>query len=116
VIDYDTSTGTLYLPKDYPPPRGGNYPDPFTEDERYEDDKRLLASPRFHQQNVYAIIMRTLSRFEFALGRRVAWGFEGHQIHVAPHAFPDANAFYSESDRALLFGYFTPPAFEGEES
>lgn len=50
--------------------------------------------------------MRTLARFEFALGRRIAWGFPGHQIHVAPHAFADANAFYSEKDQALMFGYF----------
>ena len=30
----------------------------------------------------------------------------GHQLHVAPHAFALANAFYSEADRALMFGYF----------
>ena len=51
--------------------------------------------------------MRTLARFEFALGRRVAWGSDGHQIHVAPHAFADANAFYSREDEGLFFGYFT---------
>ncbi|MBK8151394.1 MAG: hypothetical protein IPK58_25170 [Acidobacteria bacterium] len=45
-------------------------------------------------------------RVRFALGRRVGWGFDGHQINVAPHAFADANAFYSKWDRALLFGYF----------
>jgi hypothetical protein len=50
--------------------------------------------------------MRTLARFEFALGRRVAWSFGGHQIKVAPHAFAIANAFYSPRDEALLFGYF----------
>jgi len=50
--------------------------------------------------------MRILTRFEFALGRRVSWGFYGHQIKVAPHAFADANAFYSENDQALMFGYF----------
>ena len=50
--------------------------------------------------------MRTLGLFEFALGRRVAWGFEGHQLYVAPHAFLEANAFYSEEDKALMFGYF----------
>ena len=50
--------------------------------------------------------MRTLARFEFALGRRVAWGSDGHQIHIAPHAFAEANAFYSREDRGLFFGYF----------
>ena len=32
-------------------------------------------SPAFHAQNVYALVMRTLARFEFALGRRVGWSF-----------------------------------------
>ncbi|HYR29828.1 MAG TPA: hypothetical protein VEU30_15265, partial [Thermoanaerobaculia bacterium] len=51
--------------------------------------------------------MHTLARFEFALGRRLQWGFmRGHQLKVAPHAFSEANAFYSEEDQALLFGYF----------
>jgi hypothetical protein len=31
---------------------------------------------------------------------------DGHQIHIAPHAFADANAFYSRSDRGIFFGYF----------
>jgi len=65
-----------------------------------------LNDPHFHAQNVYAIVMRILARFEFALGRRVSWGFDGHQLKVAPHAFAEANAFYSESDEALMFGYF----------
>jgi hypothetical protein len=67
---------------------------------------RLAESPNFHAQNVYAIVMRTLARFEFALGRRVNWGFRGHQLHAAPHAFADANAFYSQEDAGLFFGYF----------
>ena len=70
-------------------------------------DRKLLDDPKFHAQNVYAIVMRTLAQFEFALGRRVPWGSDGHQLHVAPHAFADANAFYSREDRALFFGYFT---------
>src|SRR5204862_3501125 len=40
------------------------------------------------------------------LGRRVGWSFRGHQLKIAPHAFAEANAFYSRRDRALLFGYF----------
>src|SRR5207248_7276415 len=40
-------------------------------------------------------------------GRRVGWAFRGHQLKIAPHAFIGANAYYSRSDRALLFGYFT---------
>jgi hypothetical protein len=107
VIDYDTSSGVLYQPIHYPSLQRGSYVDPFA---RYVADKDnsdwILTEPRFHQQNVYAIVMKTLARFEFALGRRVSWGFRGHQIHIAPHAFADANAFYSKEDQALVFGYF----------
>lgn len=107
VIDYDTSSDVLYQPIHYPSIQRGSYVDPFA---RYVADKPdsdwILTEPRFHQQNVYAIVMKTLARFEFALGRRVSWGFRGHQIHIAPHAFADANAFYSKEDQALVFGYF----------
>jgi hypothetical protein len=101
VVDFDASTGVLYRPLKYPP-LGATNEDPF---EKASDDE-LLNNPGFHAQNAYAIAMRTLARFEFALGRRVSWGFYGHQIKVAPHAFADANAFYSERDQALMFGYF----------
>jgi hypothetical protein len=56
--------------------------------------------------------MKTLARFEFALGRRIGWSFGGHQIQVAPHAFADANAFYSTDSQGLHFGYF--PSADGK--
>ncbi len=99
VIDYDATTDTLYLPR-----KEALFDD--------VDDERLLSEPEFHRCNVYALVMKTLARFEFALGRRIAWGFDGHQIKVAPHAFAAANAFYSKNERALLFGYF--PGREGQ--
>lgn len=103
MIDYDSSTETLYVPLQYKPAEPGKEPkDPFED----KDDSELLSNPHFHAQNVYAIIMRTLARFEFALGRHVSWSFRGHQIQVAPHAFADTNAFYSKRDQALMFGYF----------
>lgn len=67
---------------------------------------RVIGNPNFHAQNCYAIAMRTLGLFERALGRRVSWSSGGHQLHIVPHAFALANAFYSEPDRALMFGYF----------
>jgi len=84
----------------------GKYEDPFafkrsgrtSLQARRDRDRRLLQDPRFHAQHVYAIAMRTLAQFEFALGRRCAWGSGGHQIHIVPHAFADANAFYSRDD------------------
>lgn len=101
-LDYDSSTGTLYKPREYPKLIDGVNDDPY----KGASDAKLLSDPNFHAQNVYAIVMRILARFEFALGRRVSWNFYGHQIKVAPHAFAEANAFYSEDDQALLFGYF----------
>lgn len=107
VVDYDTSSGVLYQPIHYPSLQRGSYVDPFARQLADKPDSDwILTEPRFHQQNVYAIVMKTLARFEFALGRRVSWGFRGHQIHIAPHAFADANAFYSKEDQALVFGYF----------
>lgn len=104
VVDYDSSTLNLYRPMKYPSIGSSENGDgdPFFK----ASDAKLLSDPNFHAQNVYAIVMRILTRFEFALGRRVSWGFYGHQIKVAPHAFADANAFYSENDQALMFGYF----------
>ena len=98
-IDYDASTNTYY---DTSIPR--------EDDDRFRDpdDRIIREDPSFHCQNAYALVMHTLARFEFALGRRVSWGFYGHQIKVSPHAFAEANAFYSEEDHALLFGYFRP--------
>lgn len=104
VIDYDASTHTLYAPRDdgYGEIEDGSYVDPY----RDASDEQLLGDPQFHAQNVYAIAMRTLATFEKALGRRVGWGFSGHQLKIAPHAFADANAFYTAQDEALVFGYF----------
>ena len=112
VVDFDASTNTLYEPADIDMGDETTYDDRYAPDaNRFKNkaglyDATLLGDPRFHAQNVYAIVMRTLARFEFALGRRVAWGSDGHQLHVAPHAFAEANAFYSRADQAIFFGYF----------
>jgi hypothetical protein len=110
VIDFDASTNTLYKPRAI-----GLDDDPYR---GVQDADQLLGDPAFHAQNVYAIVMATLSRFEYALGRRAPFAFpaaglrpgaapgRGHLIKVAPHAFCDANAFYSRRDEALFLGYF----------
>ncbi|MDH5371851.1 MAG: hypothetical protein OEX97_02795 [Acidimicrobiia bacterium] len=97
VIDYDASTDTLYAP--FQPP---TEEDPFPK----LDFEQMITDPHFQSWNTYAVVMRTLSRFEFALGRKVAWNHGGHQIKVFPHAFRDANAFYAPEVEALMFGYF----------
>jgi hypothetical protein len=103
VVDYDAAQRILYKPAEL----GQSEKDRFFA----VSDSTLINDPEFHAQNSYAIIMRILEYFEFALGRRISWGFGGHQIHVAPHAFSDANAYYSEDDHGLFFGYF--PGHDG---
>lgn len=99
IIDFDASRGHYYAP--YAMPLR------YDEFEGETDIGRLVSDPRFHAQNVYAIAMSTLWQFEAALGRHVPWAFasRGHQLNIAPHAFSDANAFYSREDEGLFFGY-----------
>ena len=98
VVDYDSSTQTMYKPVRVG--ENGNAP---------SRDKELLEDPGFHAKNVYALVMRTLARFEYALGRRVNWGFPAHQLKVVPHAFEEMNAFYSPEAESLAFGYYRTP-------
>jgi hypothetical protein len=100
VVDYDTSTGKYHgahqLPasdKDEPRTWSSGHPS-------------VVDDVRFRAQNTYALMMMTLARFEFALGRRVGWSFGVHQLKVAPNGMMDANAFYSRSIEGLVFGYF----------
>lgn len=95
------------------------------------NDPRLLAqdgwapsegNPQFHQQMVYAVAMKTIDHFEYAMGRPVLWrpgNLPGkpyddsifvRQLAVHPHAFKQANAFYSPKEAALKFGYFEADA------
>lgn len=95
VVDFDASAGRYLL-----------HPAPPDEDVFAEAaDDQLEKDFAFHAQQVYAVAARTLATFESALGRRLSWGFSGHHLHLVPHAFAEANAYYSAEDRALLFGY-----------
>ena len=108
VIDYDGSTDVFYTPG--PPPASD---DPY---EGIDSRATLESDPHFHAQNAYAIVSSILLAFESALGRHVNWGFDyrTHQIKVAPHAFAEANAFYSRQDEGLFFGYF--PTIDGKRT
>lgn len=102
VVDYDSTENRYYAP----------YPlKPNAQGDRYvnvTDIERLLADRDFHAQNAYGHVATTLAQFESALGRHVTWAFPSgaHHLKVAPHAFLDANAFYTRRDEALCFGYF----------
>lgn len=97
VVDYDGATGVYYEPVDLDHPnilmQGGL--DPAESD------------PRFHQQMVYAVAMRTLENFDRALGRTIHLGRKGRlKLRLYPHAFYGANAFYDRAKNAIFFGYF----------
>ncbi len=95
IVDYD-SNGQWYAPVDLDDPavliRGGL--DPSDTD------------PRFHQQMVYAVVMKVIGNFERALGRRLRW-HGGEPLTVFPHAFRGANAFFQPATNTLHFGYYT---------
>jgi len=100
VVDYDSTRryyhGSHVLPATYDrEPRRWRRGEPS-----------IVKDVRFHAQNVYALVMKTLARFELALGRRLGWSFENHQLKIAPHGMFDANAFYSPIHEGLLLGYF----------
>ncbi len=95
VIDYDAATRTLYQPVDLDDPAV------LMNDGLTPSD----SDPRFHQQMVYAVAMKTLENFEKALGRKLRF-VRGKRLRIFPHAFEGANAYYDPAKVALLFGYF----------
>jgi hypothetical protein len=100
MVDFDSSTGRY---------RGAHsLPQSISKEPKAwrDGDPSITRDTRFHAQNTYALVMKTLARFEFALGRRVGWSFGKHQLKVAPHGMMDANAFYSKDIEGLVFGYF----------
>jgi hypothetical protein len=103
VIDYDGAQKSFYTPVDLDNPailmQGGLEPS--------ESD------PRFHQQMVYAVAIKTLENFDRALGRVLRLGSQSSKrgigyprLRLFPHAFYGANAFYNPALNAILFGYF----------
>lgn len=107
VIDFDPTVKKFYLPVDL------NDPLCLAQDGLDPSE----GDPRFHQQMVYAASMLTIRNFEKALGRKVIWGrrrvldkrYEIYvpQLRIYPHAFREANAYYSPVKKALMFGYFS---------
>lgn len=105
VVDYDPASKLFYEPVDL------NHPYLLEQHGVEPSD----GNPQFHQQMVYAICMKTIKLFERALGRPVMWAHQRlddnstkfvQRLRIYPHAFRDANAYYSPTKKALLFGYF----------
>jgi hypothetical protein len=101
VVDYDATKGVYYPPV--------NLDDPEILIQRGMDPSD--SDPRFHQQMVYAVVMKVIENFERALGR--PFRFRGdRQLTVLPHAFEGENAFYDPETYSLHFGYFSADAEE----
>lgn len=75
------------------------------------------ADPKFHQQQVYAVVMTTIETFEKALSRKIIFTKRDpnynngssqfiKRLRIYPHALYQQNAYYSPDKIALLFGYF----------
>lgn len=109
VVDVDPASGCCYAPVDLNQPRllaqNGLAPSE--------------SNPQFHQQMAYAVAMKTIERFEHALGRAALWSprivgdpdgdIREHyvqRLRIYPHAVRATNAFYSPDRKALLLGYF----------
>lgn len=121
VIDFDPTVNKFYSPVNL------NNPYILAQDGLEPSG----SNPQFHQQMVYAVAMTTIKNFEGGLGRPVLWSprrvreevtekkgkkvttkqvKESYEyiptLRIYPHAFRDANAYYSPQKKALLFGYF----------
>jgi subtilisin family serine protease len=110
VVDVDPASNACYAPVDL------NHPSLLAENGLAPSE----SNPQFHQQMAYAVAMRTIERFERALGRKALWarrrprkqgevvpddGFV-RRLRIYPHALREANAYYDPEKIALLFGYF----------
>jgi hypothetical protein len=96
VLDYDADKDLLTDPVQWDEAgryfRGVDNPDSF----------------QFHQVNVWAIALNTLSFFEDrrVMGRPIPWGFDGNRLTAIPHAGEMKNAFYDRNSKTLKFFYF----------
>ncbi|MGO7919451.1 hypothetical protein ACC755_09820 [Rhizobium ruizarguesonis] len=112
VVDVDPGSNAAYAPIDL------NAPELLATDGLVPSE----SDPRFHQQMVYAVAMKTIEHFERALGRKALWSphrsstsdkfAENYvpRLRIYPHALRQQNAYYSPLKKALLFGYFAGSA------
>jgi hypothetical protein len=110
VVDVDPASNACYAPVDL------NHPNILHESGLAPSE----SNPQFHQQMAYAVAMRTIDRFERALGRKALWARRRpskkdetvpdngyvRALRIYPHALREANAYYDPEKIALLFGYF----------
>ncbi len=123
VVDSDTSiaegpTSARFITVDYDPTQDRVAP-PAGYRVKGVDLNRMKKEPFFEfearpgtpqeaQINAWATALDTLDFFQDpkVLGREIPWAFDASRLRILPHAFYEANAFYSRRTRALHFGYF----------
>lgn len=119
VIDFDPAAKCFYEPVNL------DLPELLAQDGHAPSE----GSPQFHQQMCYAVAQTTIQNFEHALGRTTLWspsmpwnstkpfndsGFV-EKLRIYPHGLREANAYYSPTKKALLFGYFAAPGGDSPE-
>jgi len=114
VVDYDPASEAFYAPVDL------NHNFLLAQDGLAPSD----SNPLFHQQMVYAVARTTINYFEKALGRKALWSPHRNfdkkyrqnefvkRLRLYPHAMREANAYYSPTKKAILFGYFPASAYD----
>ena len=109
IIDYDPASDCFYDPVDM------NSIEVLSQNGLAPSE----GNPKFHQQFVYTIAMKTIEHFEHSLGRKIIWSPRTtiddnrqyktefvDRLRIYPHALRDANAYYDPEKKAILFGYF----------
>lgn len=97
IVDYDVTTDTTYE----------CFPDgDWLANLHDEPTADHLGSHHYHACNLFATAVATIADYERALGRRVGFATDTHQIKLAPHAFLGRNAYYQRGAEAVAFGYF----------
>ena len=110
VVDIDPSTGCAYAPVDL------NHPSALSQGGLAPSE----SNPRFHQQMVYAVAMKTIEFFEHALGRVALWAprfvkrlqngeqtvepFYVRRLRIYPHALREANSYLQPGEESAVVG------------
>jgi len=111
VLDFDADTGDLMRGARFKPPAPGRVLGTY----EIADENDIYA-PDFGQVSVFATVVKTMYMFEEedALGRRLAWAFDGPQLLIIPRAGQWDNAYYERDSHSLQLFYFTNPHNPGE--
>lgn len=102
VVDFDAEAGVLYKAHAYQEDAEGRLEDIFCspastswEQAPQKSGRSVASQSGVSRAERLCVGDANAGAFLVRAGRRVHWGFDGHQLHVAPHAFVDANAFCS---------------------